>query len=67
MRDPYDSSRDFIKRIVGVPGDRVLIRQATFTSAPPAQGDLHQPEAWTENADWPLGEPAIHRACSCAR
>ena len=29
MRDPFDSSRDFIKRVVGVPGDRLLIRDGT--------------------------------------
>jgi signal peptidase I len=29
MRDPYDPSRDFIKRIVGVPGDRIVIRDGT--------------------------------------
>src|SRR3982074_1603140 len=27
MRDPFDSSRDFIKRVVGVPGDRLVIRE----------------------------------------
>lgn len=26
MRDPYDRSRDFIKRVVGVPGDRFVVR-----------------------------------------
>ncbi|HLQ62152.1 MAG TPA: signal peptidase I [Candidatus Acidoferrales bacterium] len=26
LKDPMDSSRDFIKRVIGLPGDRVLIR-----------------------------------------
>src|SRR5438094_9293489 len=26
MRDPYDPSKDFIKRVVALPGDRILIR-----------------------------------------
>ena len=26
MRDPYDPSKDFIKRVVGLPGERVLVK-----------------------------------------
>lgn len=26
IRDPYDASKDFIKRVVGLPGERVLVR-----------------------------------------
>lgn len=54
MRDPYDPSRDFIKRVIGVPGDRILIRNAhvyvngRLLSEPYLD---HQP--WTLNVNWP--------------
>jgi signal peptidase I len=57
MRDPYDSSRDFIKRVVGVPGDRILIRQGQiFINGHLMREPYINSEAWTENADWPLGQ-----------
>lgn len=57
MRDPYDSSRDFIKRVVGVPGDRVLIRQGqVYISGHQLKETYLNSEPWTENADWPLGQ-----------
>ena len=59
MRDPYDSSRDFIKRVIGVPGDRVLIRQGhVYISGHLVKESYLNSEAWTENADWPLGDTA---------
>jgi signal peptidase I len=56
MRDPYDSNRDFIKRVIAVPGDHILIKSGQVF----INGHLlHEPyinsEPWTENADWPLG------------
>jgi len=57
MRDPYDSSRDFIKRVIGVPGDRILIRQGqVFVNGHLLRETYLNSEAWTENADWPLGQ-----------
>jgi signal peptidase I len=57
MRDPYDSSRDFIKRVIGVPGDRILIRQGqVYVSGHLVKETYLNSEAWTENADWPLGQ-----------
>jgi len=57
MRDPYDSSRDFIKRVVGVPGDRILIRQGqVYVNGHQLKETYLNSEAWTENADWPLGD-----------
>ena len=59
MRDPYDSSRDFIKRVIGVPGDHVLIRQGqVFINGHLLHETYLNSEAWTENADWPPGQGA---------
>ena len=55
MRDPYDPSKDFIKRVIGVPGDRVLIRGGqTFINGRLLEEPYVNPaEPWTINADWP--------------
>src|SRR2546430_17479462 len=64
MRDPYDSSRDFIKRVVGVPGDRVLIRQGqVYISGHQLKETYLNSEPWTENADWPLGQKIGRASC----
>ena len=57
MRDPYDSSRDFIKRVIAVPGDHILIRQGqVFINGHLLRETYINSELWTENADWPLGQ-----------
>ena len=57
MRDPYDSNRDFIKRIIAVPGDHILIRAGqTYINGHRLQEPYINSEPWTENADWPLGD-----------
>ena len=57
MRDPYDASRDFIKRVVAVPGDRILIRQGrVYVSGKLLEEPYINSEPWTENADWPLSQ-----------
>jgi signal peptidase I len=57
MRDPYDSSRDFIKRVIGTPGDHILIRQGqVFINGHLLHETYLNNEPWTENADWPLGQ-----------
>jgi signal peptidase I len=60
MRDPYDPTRDFIKRVVGVPGDRVLIRggQVYIGGRLLREAYVNPAEPWTQNADWPLGQAA---------
>ena len=56
MRDPYDASRDFIKRVIGVPGDHILIRQGhVYIDGKLLEEPYINSEAWTENGDWPLG------------
>ena len=57
MRDPYDSSRDFIKRVIAVPGDHILIRQGqVYINGQRLRESYINPEPWIENADWPLGQ-----------
>jgi signal peptidase I len=56
MRDPYDNTRDFIKRVIGIPGDHILIRQGqVFINGHLLRETYVNNEPWTENADWPLG------------
>ncbi len=59
MRDPYDSSRDFIKRVIGVPGDELLIRDARvqINRRVLEEPYLRQDEPWTVNTDWPAATP----------
>jgi signal peptidase I len=57
MRDPYDNTRDFIKRVIGVPGDHILVRQGqVFINGHQLRETYINNEVWTENADWPLGQ-----------
>src|SRR5437763_5603456 len=57
MRDPYDQSRDFIKRVIAVPGDRVLIRNGrVYINDRQLDEPYLNPEPWTQNTDWPLAE-----------
>lgn len=57
MRDPYDQTRDFIKRVIGVPGDHILIRQGqVFINGHLLRENYINNEPQTENADWPLGQ-----------
>lgn len=52
LKSPGDPSRDYIKRVVGLPGDHILIRdhRVLVDGAP-----LEEPYvgAWTAPADWP--------------
>jgi signal peptidase I len=57
MRDPYDESKDFIKRVVALPGERLLIREGhVFING----RELDEPylrdnEPWTSSNNWPAG------------
>lgn len=55
MRDPYDSSKDFIKRVIAVPGDQLLIQHGRIYIDGRLLDEpyLRQDEAWTVNAEWP--------------
>jgi len=54
MRDPYNAHMDFIKRVIAVPGDRLLIRGGeVFINGHLLEEPYISSEAWTENADYP--------------
>jgi signal peptidase I len=58
MRDPFDNSRDFIKRVIGVPGDRLLIREGhTYINGHLLDEPYINSEPWTTNANWPAAPP----------
>jgi signal peptidase I len=64
MRDPFDSSRDFIKRVIAVPGDRLEIRDGHVYINGQLLDEpyLRQDQAWTINNTWPLpGSPDAGR------
>jgi signal peptidase I len=57
MRDPYNASRDFIKRIVGVPGDHILVRGGhVYVNGRQVSESYINSEPWTDSADWPIGQ-----------
>lgn len=59
MRDPYDPSKDFIKRVIAVPGDHLLIRGGhVYIDGRLLDEPYLNSEPWTENADWPLSPTA---------
>ena len=55
MRDPFDSSKDFIKRVIGLPGEELLIKDGHvyinghLLDEPYVRSD----EPWNNNANWP--------------
>ena len=55
MRDPYDHTKDFIKRVVALPGEKLLIRngQVYINGQRLEEPYLANNEPWTEQADWP--------------
>jgi signal peptidase I len=54
MRDPLDSSRDFIKRVIAVPGDRVLVGNGHVYVNGHQLGERYlDQESWTEYPTWP--------------
>ena len=56
MRDPFDPSKDFIKRVVGMPGDDLLIRDGrVFIDGKLLLEPYINPEPWTINANYPTG------------
>ena len=56
MRDPYDPSKDFIKRIIGEPGERLLIKDGhVYINGHLLAEPYLASEAWTVNNNWPAG------------
>jgi signal peptidase I len=57
MRDPYDPSKDFVKRVVALPNERLLIKDGHvyINGRLLSEPYLVNREPWTANDNWPLG------------
>src|SRR5579859_7436836 len=54
LRPPTDNSKDFIKRVIGLPGERVLIRSGVvYINGRKLDESSYLPEAWISYTDWP--------------
>jgi signal peptidase I len=53
LRPPTNNSTDFIKRIIGLPGERVLIRSGVVYINGHRLVEPYIPEAWVNEANWP--------------
>lgn len=58
LRPPTDNSKDFIKRVIALPGERLLIRDGVIYINGHRLIEPYLPEAWTVNVNWPInGSP----------
>jgi signal peptidase I len=55
LRPPTNSSTDFIKRIIALPGEKLLIRSAVVYINGHRLHEPYLPEEWTQSIDWPCG------------
>jgi signal peptidase I len=53
LKDPLDPSRDFIKRVVGLPGDRIQIRDHRVLLNGSALREPYIGTPWIATGDWP--------------
>jgi signal peptidase I len=59
MRDPLDTSRDFIKRIAAVPGDRILIREGrVYVNGHQLREAYLDGQSWAQYTTWPVTSSA---------
>ena len=56
LKDPFDSSQDFVKRVIGLPGERVEIADSHvyINGRLLAEPYLSNSEPWVTNNNWPL-------------
>ncbi|MGH7883094.1 MAG: signal peptidase I [Candidatus Dormibacteraceae bacterium] len=56
LKDPYDPSQDFIKRVIGMPGDRLLIQDGkiSINGHVLAEPYLQGTEPWSDT--WPASD-----------
>ena len=54
LRPPTDDSKDFIKRVIALPGERLLIRDGTVYINGHRLIEPYLPEAWTVFSNWPV-------------
>jgi signal peptidase I len=52
LRPPTDNSTDFIKRIIALPGERILISQGVVYINGHKLDEPYLPEAWTQLDNW---------------
>jgi len=55
MRDPFDHSRDFLKRVIAGRSQTIMTREGTvLVDGSPIHEPYVNPEPWTEQANWPV-------------
>lgn len=53
FKPPSDEQRDFIKRVIAVPGDRIRIDKGVVYINGQVLKEPYLPEPWTSNNSWP--------------
>jgi signal peptidase I len=54
LRPPTDNSKDFIKRVIALPGEKLLIRDSVvYINGRRLDEHSYLPEAWTTLNNWP--------------
>lgn len=53
LRPPTDNSKDFIKRVIALPGEKLLIRDGVVYINGRKLDEPYLPEAWTTLNNWP--------------
>ena len=54
LRPPTDNSKDFIKRVIALPGEKLLIRDSVVYINGRRLDEPYLPEFWTTFNNWPL-------------
>src|SRR3982074_2623830 len=73
FKPPDEASRDFIKRIIGLPGERIRIANSVVYINGHVLHEPYLPERWTYNNNWPatgqdqLIPPAQHLVTGATR
>ena len=57
LRPPTTNSTDFIKRVIALPGERLLISRGTVYINGHMLEEPYLPEQWTNDTNWPLNNP----------
>jgi signal peptidase I len=55
LRPPTNNSTDFIKRVIALPGEKLLIRSGVVYINGHRLDEPYLPEQWTQSTDWPCG------------
>src|SRR6266850_7124652 len=53
LRPPADNSKDFIKRVIALPGEKLLIRDSVVYINGHRLDEPYLPEQWTAINNWP--------------